>query len=145
MILRNALYPLGLSVSLLSLALACTDQAPSSASAPLAPTPPAAVTDMTTPDESAAPGTESPGTSGNPADEVPAPGQDVRNEGGGVGALEPPASGGAADPAGGEGNSNGATAAPDPGALLGSAVRPQLGTAAAAVYDLLPYLAQAGN
>lgn len=91
------------------------------------------------------PGSDSPGASGSPAGEVSAPGQ-VRNEGGAVGALEPPASGGSAGTAGGAGNSSGEPALPpEPAPLQGSASRPQLAAEAAPAFDVLPYLARAGS
>ncbi len=95
---------------------------------------------------------DSPATSPSPAEELPTP--QLTNEGGAAGATGAagaPASaggqGGAADP--------GALPEPDevsepdgvpePGPLQGSPSRPQLNGAAAPAYDVLSYLARAGN
>ncbi|MEO8178647.1 MAG: pectinesterase family protein [Deltaproteobacteria bacterium] len=101
---------------------------------------------MNTPDVSADPGANSAGTrtdpaqNGFPSTSATEP-SSAGNEGGAVSALDPSASGGASAAAGGEGNPG----QPNPGALLGTATRPQLAAAAAPQFDVLAYLASAGD
>lgn len=74
------------------------------------------------------------------------------SEGGAVTTLDPAASGAAGVAAGGAGGAGGAVAGdpaqpaqPDPGTLLGTPTRPQLAASAAPQFDVLEYLASAGN
>jgi pectinesterase len=70
----------------------------------------------------------------------------VGNEGGAVSTLDPAASGGAGVASGGAGGAGSEDVAePDPGPLLGTPTRPQLAAAAAPRFDVLEYLASAGN
>ncbi|HTV20149.1 MAG TPA: hypothetical protein VMG12_15805, partial [Polyangiaceae bacterium] len=139
--------------------LACSDQATPSADSPApGPSMPGAATDPETPSDPGA----SADPSGTPGDPTTAPAAgDPTNEGnesnaGGAPALDPAAAGssgvaaGGADNAGGAPGAAGATGAPevidpDPGALLGSLTRPQLAATAAPNFDVLTYLASAGN
>jgi pectinesterase len=121
------------------------DTSPSKGTAALDPKPPAAAMSTNPSDQSADTSADSAGTrtdpapSGSPAPTAPS---SAGNEGGAVGALNPSASGGETAAAGGEGNPG---ATPGPGALLGTATRPQLAATAAPQYDVLAYLASAGN
>jgi len=130
--------------------LACSDHvAPRAGAARLDPNPPATAMNANTPDRSADPGANSAGTRADPAPTVPsaplpsAQGTNAGSEGSSVNALDPSVSGDAPAAAGGEGTQ--VPAKPEPGTLLGTATRPQLDAAAAAQFDVLEYLASAGN
>jgi pectinesterase len=68
------------------------------------------------------------------------------NEGGAASVLDPGVAGGAGVAAGGAGGAGvDEVADPDPGTLLGTPTRPQLAASAAPQFDVLEYLASAGN
>lgn len=92
-------------------------------------------------------GVDSTNTPSGPAPTTPlATGMNAGNEGGAVSVLDPGASGTAGVAAGGAGGQGvGEVADPDPGTLLGTPTRPQLAASAAPQFDVLEYLASAGN
>jgi len=97
--------------------------------------PPAAMMNASPPDNGAAGNPATPAAT-NGANPAATPG----NEANMAGMLAPPASAGAAGAA-----ATPATLEPEPGLLLGTATRPQLSAEAAAQFDVLEYLASAGN
>jgi pectinesterase len=118
--------------------LSCTDHATRRAdAAALNPEPPGAPISAAPPGETAAGDSATPAPIGGA---VTAPAATPGNEGNLAGSLEPPplagAAGAAATPSAG---------GPEPGVLLGTATRPQLSADAAPQYDVLEYLASAGD
>ena len=134
----TAIFPRCVAVlSALSI-LGCTEQVARRAQpAPLNPGPPGSTMNANLPGGGAAGSSATPAaTDGAGANPAATPG----NEGNVAGNLEPPAPAGAAGaPA------TPAPVTPEPGPLLGTATRPQLSAEAAAQYDVLEYLARAGN
>lgn len=117
--------------------LSCTDHAARrSDAAALTPEPPPTMMPASPSGDSAAGNATPAPTSGAGATAAATPG----NEGNMPASLEPPPPAGAAGAA-----ATPSAVEPEPGVLLGTATRPQLSAEAAAQYDVLEYLASAGN
>lgn len=113
----------------------------SASTAALEPKPPAMPMNGSPPDVSAGPGANSAGAqNATPPGAVSQP--STGNEGGAVSMLEPAVPGAVTAGAGGAGSP---PVQPEPGTLAGTATRPQLTAAAAPQFDVLEYLASAGN
>jgi pectinesterase len=126
--------------------LGCSDPAvPGAHTATLEPNPSEATLSPDMPDRGTDPGADDYAETGDePTPDLPsAPAMNVGNEAGAVGVLAPSASGGA--PAAGGASGTSTPAEPEPGNLQGTATRPQLDAAAAVQYDVLEYLASAGD